>query len=68
MRTHLSADEQVWDGGGVLLQLRNPLLAHVLETGRVDHGEADEEDIGHRVGQRPQPVIVLLERDKMVNI
>lgn len=63
-RTHLCPDEQVGDGGGVLLQLRNPFLSHVLETGRVDHGEADEEDVGHRVGQRPETVIVLLGQEK----
>lgn len=57
---HLGADEQVRHAGRVLLQLRHPLLSHVLETGGVDHGEADEEDVGHGVGQRPEAVVVLL--------
>lgn len=61
--TDLSANEQVGDAGCVLLQLGDPLLPHILETGRVYHREADEEDIGHRVGQRPQPVVVLLQTD-----
>lgn len=32
---------------------RVPLGAHVLETRRVYQREADEKDIGLRVGQRP---------------
>lgn len=61
--TDLGANEQVRDTGCILLQLRHPFLTHILETGRVYHREADEEDIGHRVGQRPQAVVVLLEED-----
>lgn len=69
-RTHLGADEQVGDTGRVLLQLRHPFFAHVLETGWVHHREADEEDVGHRVGQRPEAVVVLLEDDatELVNM
>lgn len=59
--TDLGANEQVGDTGCILLQLRHPFLSHILETGRVDHREADEEDIGHWVGQWSQAVIVLLE-------
>lgn len=68
--THLGADEQVGDTGRVLLQLRHPFFAHVLETGWVHHREADEEDVGHRVGQRPKAVVVLLEDDatELVNM
>lgn len=61
--TNLGADEQVGDAGCILLQLWHPFLAHVLETGRVNHGEADEEDIGHWVGQRPEAVVILLKDD-----
>lgn len=63
-KSDLGADEQVGDAGGVLLQLRHPLLPHVLEAGGVDHGEAYEEDVGHGVGQRPEAVIVLLQGEK----
>jgi hypothetical protein len=59
---HLSAYEEVGDTWGILLQLGDPLLPHILETSRVDHRKADEEDIGHGVRQRPQAVIVLLEK------
>lgn len=62
--TDLGADEQVGDAGGVLLQLWHPFLPYVLETGGIDHGEAYEEDVGHRVGQRPEAVVVLLQGDK----
>lgn len=63
-RTNLRADEQVRDTGSVLLQLGHPFFTHILEAGGVDHREADEEDIGHRVGQRPQAVVVLLGEDR----
>lgn len=62
VQAHLGADEQVWHAGCVLLQLRHPLLSYVLETGGVDHGEADEENVGHGVGQRPEAVVVLLSK------
>lgn len=62
--THLGANEQVGDAGRILLQLGDPFFTHVLETGRVDHREADEEDISHGVGQRPEAVVVLLEEDR----
>jgi len=38
------------------------LAADVLEGGRVDEGEADEEDVGVWVAQRTQAVIILLVR------
>lgn len=62
--TDLGADEQVGDTGCVLLQLGHPFLSHILETGRINHREADEEDVGHRVGQRPQAVVVLLQENR----
>lgn len=68
VRTNLGADEQVRDTGCILLQLRHPFLTHILETGRVYHREADEEDVGHWVGQRPETVIVLLEECNIVRI
>lgn len=64
--TNLGADEQVGDAGCILLQLWHPFLAHILETGRVNHREADEEDIGHWVGQRPEAVVILLKDDVTV--
>ena len=36
------------------------LGAHVLKAGRADDREADEEDVGLRVRQGPQAVVVLL--------
>lgn len=64
VQAHLGAYEQVGHAGCVLLQLRHPLLSDVLEAGGVDHGEADEEDVGHRVGQRPEAVVVLLRKQE----
>lgn len=61
---YLSADEQVRDVGCVLLQLRDPLLSHVLEAGRIHHGEANEEDICHGVRQGSQAIIVLLSEQR----
>lgn len=61
LQTDLGANEQVGDTGCILLQLGHPFFTHILETGRVNHREADEEDIGHGVGQRPEAVVVLLE-------
>lgn len=58
---NLGADEQVGDAGCILLQLWHPFLAHILETGGVNHREADEEDVGHGVGQRPEAVVILLK-------
>lgn len=67
-RTNLGANEQVGDTGRILLQLGHPFFTHILETGGVDHREADEEDVGHRVGQRPQAVVVLLREDGKVTV
>ena len=43
-----------------MLDLRTPFACHVLEAGRADDGEADEEDIRLRVGERTEPVVILL--------
>lgn len=39
-----------------------PLVFDVLVGGRARDGEADDEDVGLRIGQRPEPVILLLPR------
>lgn len=36
------------------------LRLYVVERRRADNGEADEENVGLGVGQRPQPVVILL--------
>lgn len=59
---YLSANEQVGDVGCILLQLRDPLLPHVLETGWINHRETNQEDIRHGVRQRTEAIIVLLWR------
>ena len=46
----------------MMLDLRNPLLLHVLIAGGGDHTEADEEDIGLGVGEWSESVVVLLTR------
>lgn len=40
--------------------LRMPLVLDVLVGGRARDGEADDEDVSLWVGQRPEPVILLL--------
>lgn len=46
--------------GRVVLDLRVPFRLDVVEGRRADDGEADQEHIGLRVGQRAQAVVVLL--------
>lgn len=53
----LGADQQEGSVGAVVLDLRVPLGANILERGRRDDGEADEEDVGLGVGQRAQTVL-----------
>ena len=45
-----------------MFDLWTPLGGDVLEGGGTDDGEADEEDVSLRVGERAQPVVVLLAR------
>ena len=45
-----------------MIYLRQPLLLHVLEAVRGDGGEADDEDVGVGVGERPQGLVLLLAR------
>jgi hypothetical protein len=42
------------------MNLWEPLLLHVLERGGRGNGEADEEYVGLRVGERAEPVVILL--------
>jgi hypothetical protein len=42
------------------MNLWEPLLLHVLKRGGRGNGEADEEDVGLRVGERAEPVVILL--------
>jgi hypothetical protein len=44
----------------MMVYLWEPLFAHVLEGSRGSDGEADEEDVGLRVGERAQAVVVFL--------
>lgn len=57
---YLSANKQVGDVGRILLQLRDPLLPHVLKTGWIHHREANQKDISHGVRQGTEAIIVLL--------
>ena len=53
-------DQKNWRIGAMVFYLRAPLGRHILEGGRADYGEADEEDVRLRVRQRPQAIVVLL--------
>lgn len=57
---YLGANEQVGDIGRILLQLRDPLLPYILETGRIYHRKANQKDIRHGVRQGTEAIIVLL--------
>ena len=56
----LGANEQERGRGAVVADLREPLVANVLERGGGDDRVAHEEDVGVGVGQRAQTVVVLL--------
>lgn len=56
----LGADDQAGDTRAVVVDFGEPFFANVLKRGGRGDGEADEEDIRLRVGQRAQPVVVLL--------
>lgn len=56
----LGADDQARHARAVVVDLREPLLTDVLKGGRGGDGEADEEDVGLRVRQRAEPVVILL--------
>jgi hypothetical protein len=59
-QVYLGADDQTGDARAVVPDLREPLLLYVLERGRGRYAEAHEEDIGLRVGERAQAVVILL--------
>lgn len=56
----LGTDNQARDARAVVVDFGEPLLADVLKGSRRDDGEADEEDIGLRVRERTETVIILL--------
>ena len=56
----LGADKDDGGGGAVVADLRDPLGAHVVKGRRAHNAEADEEDVGLRVRQGSQTVVVLL--------
>lgn len=58
----LRPNEDEWSEGGVSPDLWNPLLRNVLEGGRTDDAEAQQEHICTGVTQRPQLVKLILER------
>jgi hypothetical protein len=68
----LGTDDQAGDARAVVVDFGEPLLADVLEGGRRDDREADEEDVGLRVRERAETVVVLLtgsvEQSKSVRL
>lgn len=56
----LGADDQAGDAGAVVSDLGEPLLADIFEGGGGGDGKADEEDVGLRVGQRTETIVILL--------
>jgi hypothetical protein len=44
----------------VVLDLGDPLAADIFEGGRINEGEGDDEDVGARVGEGTQTIVVLL--------
>ncbi len=57
-KIQLSADEEEGSVGAVVLDLRVPLGLDVLERGGRDDRIANQEDVGLRVGQRTEAIIV----------
>ena len=58
----LRADQHDRNLPAEVVQLRHPLVCDVLEAVWVVDGEAQKEDVGVGVGERPQTVVVLLTR------
>ena len=56
----LGADNEARDARAVVVDLREPLLADVLEGSGGGDTEANEEDIGLRVRERSQSVVIFL--------
>lgn len=57
---YLGTNDKAWDAGAVVVNLGEPFLADVLEGGGGRDGETDEEDVGLGIGQRTEPIIILL--------
>ena len=58
----LRADKDERSEGGMSADLWNPLLWNILEGGRTDDTEAQQEHVGAGVAQRSQLVKLILER------
>ena len=56
----LHADQDVRGGWAVLLDFWNPHVLDVFEGCRVDQGEAEDEDVSLRVGERAELLVVFL--------
>lgn len=56
----LGADDQAGHARAVVVDLWEPLFAHVLEGGGRGDGEADEEDVGLGVGEGAETVVIFL--------
>ena len=58
-QVNLSSQEEKRSVWAVMLDLWNPHFLYISEGGRFSHGEAEEEDGGTKVGDRPQSMIIL---------
>jgi hypothetical protein len=56
----LCADDQAGDAGAVVVHFGEPFLADVLEGGGAGDAEAHEEDVGLRIGEGAEAVVVFL--------
>jgi len=59
---NLSSDDQEWRFWAVVSDFWNPFFSDIFEGRRRNDGKADEENVGLRIRQRPQSVVVLLTR------
>lgn len=59
-KIELSADKYDRDVGCMVVDLWEPLGPDVVKGWRADNGEADEEDVCLRVGERSQSVVIFL--------
>jgi hypothetical protein len=57
---HLRAYDEAGNTGAVVVDLGKPLLANVLEGGGGGDAEADEEDVGLRIGEGAQSIVIFL--------
>ena len=56
----LRRDQHKLSVGNEMEKLRNPFFGDVFERRWLNDGETDDEDVRFRVGERSQPVVVLL--------